>query len=122
MFKNVGKTIMHLAIFLAALEITLGVIIGIIFLTRGILALVGIVIIIASIITGWISNMFLYAFGQLVDDVHVSRDRVDKHLTPQQSWNQIPPQYYQQSVPPQYYQPPTTQHNCADNQTQLNNL
>lgn len=81
MFNNVGKQFMRIAKFIAYLTVAISVFLGITVVVI-MVADVGIGIIIPAfllaaiivaigVLFGWLSSVALYAFGQLVDDVHI---------------------------------------------------
>lgn len=67
MFNNSGKKIMSIAKVFCIIKIVLCVLIGYILIVIG-EVLFGILLAIIGTIISWISAMFLYAFGQLVDN------------------------------------------------------
>ena len=73
MFKNIGKKIKGLAIIICAINILFSIILAVLICNNIeqkfiILLLIFIGIVSMGILMAWISAMFVYAFGQLVDN------------------------------------------------------
>ena len=85
MFRNVGKQIKNLTIFLAVIEILAAVGVAGYMVYMAIeenvenmaqVALVAIGIILGGVLIAWLSNLMLYSYGQLVD----SNERIAKNM------------------------------------------
>ena len=83
MFRNVGKQIKGITIFLAVIEILASVCGAVYFAYAGIesgtdnamVVPVAIGIVLGGVLVAWLSNLFLYSYGQLVD----STERIAKN-------------------------------------------
>lgn len=85
LYARVGKTIQLWAWLVFALGAVFSIIVGIIFIILGLVSLsytvwddalvAGFCLAVGGPVISWISSLFLYAFGQLVDDVHAIRDK-----------------------------------------------
>ena len=119
MFNNVGKKLMSAAKVIAGIIIAIYVIIAIVtlFSTSHTSVFGGLIVATLTVLLGclvaWLSAVGIYAFGQMVDDVHAMRGKVVGDIPQQPYYNQPAPQYYQQPVPPQ---------NGGNNQYPTNNL
>ena len=76
MFNNIGKKLMNLAKVLFWVVAIAALIAGILSMRYN--DLLGILILIGGFITAWLSNLGLYAFGQIVDDTHAIREQKEK--------------------------------------------
>ena len=76
MFNNIGKKLMNLAKVLFWVIAIAALIAGILSMRYN--DLLGILILIGGFITAWLSNLGLYAFGQIVDDTHAIREQKEK--------------------------------------------
>ena len=85
LYARVGKNIQLWAKLVFALGTGFSIIVGIIFIILGLVSLpyteydivilAGVCWAVGGPMISWISSLFLYAFGQLVDDVHAIRDK-----------------------------------------------
>ena len=76
---NVGKRIMGLATAICTLGIIAACVIGIYFMSLGEdFVITGLLIAVFGSLGAWISTWFMSAFGQLVDDTHVIREKLEK--------------------------------------------
>jgi predicted RNA-binding Zn-ribbon protein involved in translation (DUF1610 family) len=75
MFDNIGEKLKNLAKVIFFIEAIITVIIGLVYMgTDEDFVFLGLIFIIVGPLTALISSWFLYAFGQLVDDIHALRN------------------------------------------------
>ena len=87
LFQDIGKKIKTLAIFSFMVTVILGFIGGILCMQiddDGHYVLIGLLIMVLGFVVGWVSSMFLYGFGELIDqsvDANQQLMRTNKLLT-----------------------------------------
>ena len=70
MYNNIGSKIKTLAIILFVISVILGVVLAVHFLSLdddAILCFYAFLSVVGGVIIGWVSSMFLYGFGELID-------------------------------------------------------
>ena len=75
LFKNIGEKLKGWAMCLFVLEVISAIIGGIGLIAADDGNVIGLVVLIGGPIAAWISSAVLYAFGELVEDVHAIRDK-----------------------------------------------
>ncbi|MBQ5890384.1 MAG: hypothetical protein IIW73_05480 [Clostridia bacterium] len=77
LYENIGEKIKGWAKWIFIVETISAIVIGLVLMVNGEdeAVLIGFVTILCGPIVSWVGSWLLYAFGQLVDDVHAMRDK-----------------------------------------------
>ncbi len=68
MFKNAGSKLKSLARIIFALNVIIGIVVGIVMIKASFVLLI--VSVAVGVLIGWLSSIMLYAFGELCENVH----------------------------------------------------
>ena len=82
MYNNIGEKIKGLATFFFLFGAAVSVIAGLALLSDG-SGIWGIVLMIGGAFVSWVSSWLLYAFGELVEDVHAIRNKTNPQGAPE---------------------------------------
>lgn len=75
MFQNAGKKLMGIAKLVFFFYVLVGIIMGIVMMVK-VNVLVGLLMIVVGIVSGWLSTIMLYAFGELCANVYAMTTQV----------------------------------------------
>ena len=87
MFTNVGSKIKAFAVVLFVILILISIFPAMIaygafqWQSQGLAIILAIVIIAVGVLAGWISTLFLYGYGQLIEDTSAIRRKVEQNAT-----------------------------------------
>lgn len=68
MFKNAGSKLKSLARIIFALNVIIGIVVGIVMIKTSFVLLI--VSVAVGVLIGWLNSIMLYAFGELCENVH----------------------------------------------------
>ena len=77
MFRNPGEKIKNLAWFVFVLLLIVNIFLALGAWAESESVILGVVVLIVGILVAWLSTVFVYAFGALVDDTQRSREMLE---------------------------------------------